>query len=315
MANTATTTTVQQSSFDIKSLTKIARFAKRQIKNVFIMSCTIFFPIAMAALLISELHYSYNHVTSISMKIKNSVKKMMFAMPVLGTIFIRKFFTSQFCDGLYLCGVLVASKRAIQCQNFIVTCIPFFSSFMVSKSIADYIFVTIYEANATPMVQQYSVDTKNFRKIAYFAKQIAYFAKKLAKFSVIVTGIVLFPLTMLAVGAVNLHSFYNDAGKRSFKIKNGLKSMMYPLPLIGPLLIREFCDEMVIGKAWKFSKNEMQLDGVSLLTCIPFVSTFLAAKEVAKYLFDKPLNSRNQLSQLLDENFGLLKFFVHILNP
>lgn len=126
---------VQKSSSDTKISSKISRFFQRTVKCVVIMAGTILFPFTMIAVLVSDLHYSYGHAIKRSEKFKGSLKRMMFVLPVVGSIFSRKF-----CNGLFLCGKRIASKKDMKHPNFLYTCIPFLSSYMASTVIADYIF-------------------------------------------------------------------------------------------------------------------------------------------------------------------------------
>lgn len=128
--------------------------------------------------------------------------------------------------------------------------------------------------------QKSSLDTDKSRKVSRFFR-------RMARFTFIGTSTLLFPLTMIAVGAVNLHASRNDTSNLLVKIKDALKSMMYPVPLIGPLLACMFCDQVVIGGGVIFNKHDMNHNEEYLLACIPFLGTCLASSEVDEYLFGK----------------------------
>lgn len=128
-----------------------------------------------------------------------------------------------------------------------------------------------------------SSDTGESSKVFRFAKRAI---------KIVATGfyIAIFPLTAFLAAGVNYHYCRkNESQNRKTRVVNALKAAMYPLPIIGPILNYKYCENVSFGKEMKFSNSEMKKNRkwVYFLTCIPFVSTSIAAIGVADYIFGK----------------------------
>ncbi|MCK5893793.1 MAG: hypothetical protein KAG53_05140 [Endozoicomonadaceae bacterium] len=113
-----------------------------------------------------------------------------------------------------------------------------------------------------------------------------FFARRSVRTVLLVVGAIAFPITMCVVLISELcHSYNGTDIPRTVKIKRAVVAMMFTVPIIGPIVIRQLFNELIMYDKEIIPKDEIY-DNDYFIACIPFVSTILIIDHMIHHFFD-----------------------------
>ncbi|MCK5893087.1 MAG: hypothetical protein KAG53_01490 [Endozoicomonadaceae bacterium] len=111
------------------------------------------------------------------------------------------------------------------------------------------------------------------------------FAKGCFRAGLIATTTVCFPLIMGEALVSELHHSYGDNTKSmTVKIKRAVAPAMFAMPVLGPIVVRQCFDELIVHGKVIISKDAMK-DNSYFRACIPFVSSLMMSLAMDSYFF------------------------------
>ncbi|MCK5893794.1 MAG: hypothetical protein KAG53_05145 [Endozoicomonadaceae bacterium] len=130
-----------------------------------------------------------------------------------------------------------------------------------------------------------SAGVGNVEPDAYMSSKDISFAKRAVRVFLLGVGTIAFPIMMGAALISELCFSYGDTNTpRTVNIKRAVSAMMFAVPVLGPIVVWKWSDELVLHNHMLISESSLDdTEHCYFIMCIPLLSAFIIAREVVDY--------------------------------